>query len=151
DDLVSVVVGEGKEVFRIYRGVLTYHSSHFAAALNGSFKESETGVVALGEEDVEVFKAFYSWIYNRRLRDTPAPSHNDNSGEAEKMAVTAWEELLCKIFVFADMRGVLALKNDAIDALHESISCSWMSIEGNNVQYIYNNTVETSQLRRFAV
>ncbi|KAF2493990.1 hypothetical protein BU16DRAFT_582997 [Lophium mytilinum] len=151
DELVSVIVGQQKKVFRIHKGVLSYHSSYFAAALEGQFKEGNTGVVELEDDEVEVFHAFYCWIYTRRLRDPlSSPLHKDalpqNSAET-----TLSDLLLCKIYIFGDMRGIPGLQNNALDALHKNILLSWRTLSASIVNYVYSNTVEKSQLRCFIV
>ncbi|KAF2493991.1 hypothetical protein BU16DRAFT_61435 [Lophium mytilinum] len=147
---ILIKVGkEGKEV-RIYEGLLTYHSSYFAAALSGSFIEGQTKVIELKEDEVEVFSAFHCWIYTGRLH----PSRESPLSRDAYKAPTSSERndlylLLAKIFVFGDMRGIPALKNEAIDILHQLYTCTWTDFHLSAVKYIYKNTTATSQLRQF--
>ncbi|KAF2813060.1 uncharacterized protein BDZ99DRAFT_437889 [Mytilinidion resinicola] len=137
---VSINVGKQKKEFRVFKGLLTYYSSYFAAALNGSFKEGVTQVVELEEDKPEVFEAFKRWMYNRRLRDQdPTPSW---------LKSTKYHQFLCEVFVFGDMRGIPGLKNMAIDQLHRATAESWV-VPNDAIKYVYDNTPESSALRSF--
>ncbi|KAF2493992.1 hypothetical protein BU16DRAFT_562946 [Lophium mytilinum] len=144
DHYVSVKVGKGeqKKEFNVYRGLLTYYSSYFAAALDGNFKEGVTQVVELKEDDPKVFEAFRSWMYTRRLLDQ-VPSF-------DVLKSAAHDRFLCNVFIFGDMRGIPGLKNEAIDQLHRSTAETWM-VPSNDIKYIYTHTPVPSSLRDFVV
>ncbi|KAF2813013.1 uncharacterized protein BDZ99DRAFT_460327 [Mytilinidion resinicola] len=141
-NVISVIVGEEKKVYQIHKGLLLYHSSYFVGALSGGFKESDTEIVELFTDEVAVFDAVYCWLYKGHLFDSPT------SGQF--MDITFLYDLLCKIFVFGDMRGIPTLKNAAIDLLHSSICMEW-KFPKTQVRFIYENTMEGSLLRKFIV
>ncbi|KAF2493989.1 hypothetical protein BU16DRAFT_562943 [Lophium mytilinum] len=140
--VISVIVGEEKKVYQVHKGLLLYHSSYFVGALEGGFKESETEVVELFTDEVVVFDAVYCWLYKGHLFDSPSAGKPTD--------VSLLYDLLCKIFVFGDMRGIPALKNAAIDLLHSSICIKW-KFPKTQVRFIYENTMEGSLLRKFIV
>lgn len=57
---------------------------------------------------------------------------------------------LCKIWVFADFRGIPALGNCAIDLLHEYSSSVW-TVPLDCVPYVYSNTQINSKLRSWFI
>jgi len=143
-----VVVGKGeiKREFRLYKGLLSYHSSYFQAALNGRFAGGLYGVVHLPEDDIEVFQAFYYWLYTRKLFDL-------HSGRAylSKTDTTNIEwMLICKIFVFGDARGIPELKNAAVDFIIAKFIQTW-AFPIEIVRFVFDNTQESSPLRKLLV
>ncbi|KAF2493988.1 hypothetical protein BU16DRAFT_619183 [Lophium mytilinum] len=152
DDIVSVIVGEEKKAFRVHKGVLTYHSAFFAAALDGKFKEGVTQIVELPEDEVSVFQVVYCWLYTGRLYNPPEhPPSSSPSTAAEHFAgaeqVPLFETLICKVFVFADMKIIPELKNKAVDVLH-LVTCTNWTFLNHQAHYIYSNTIDGSPLRK---
>jgi hypothetical protein len=149
-DLVSIVVqdsgSEEKKTYRVPRELLRWHSSYFAAAFDpdSDFHTSDEGEVNM-EDSLPVFDAFHCWLLTGRLKDPP-------SSEAE---VTCDEYflsrgLLMEIWVFADMRGIPALGNAAIDMLHERFVAGWRAA-GKELKDVYDMTTANSGLRRYIV
>ena len=142
-----MIVGKGeiKREFRLYKGLLSYHSSYFQAALNSRFAEGLYGVVHLPEDDVEVFQAFYYWLYTRKLFDLHA-----GRAYVSKTDTTNIEwMLICKIFVFGDARGIPGLKNAAIDLIIAKFVQTW-AFPIETVRFVFDNTQESS-LRKLLV
>jgi len=102
------------------------------------------------EEEIEVFDVFYCWLYTGQLKDafisqdptTPQPKSADD--------VYLPDITLCKIWVFADFRGIPALGNAAINMLHERIISIWKT-PSEIIKYIYGHTAKGSNLREFLV
>ncbi|KAL8893561.1 MAG: hypothetical protein Q9192_005144 [Flavoplaca navasiana] len=95
--VVTVRVGSGEEVksWAIHKGLLTHHSPFFAAALNGSFKESTSNVVELIEDSPEAFKLFVYWLYTGDFELA-----SDTKG-LPRIACLAWalgDKLQCPVF-----------------------------------------------------
>jgi hypothetical protein len=72
---VNIRDGDKRKDYNISRGLLTWHSAYFAAALdpNGGFVKIDSNTIEL-EESIEVFDAFYCWLYTSKLKDTPTTS-----------------------------------------------------------------------------
>ncbi|KAF2112160.1 hypothetical protein BDV96DRAFT_614485 [Lophiotrema nucula] len=142
---LKVVDGVKQETFSIARGLLRWHSAFFAAALDpyGSSKESTSKKRELKEE-IPVVRAFHCWIYTGRLLDPPKPEESSDNQYLSSA-------VLCKIWVFADFRGFPALKNAAIDMLHESMAAKWATPSDDMILYVYQNSPEGSQLRKFFI
>lgn len=138
-NIVRVTVGQGERKcdFSVHKGLVCAASPYFNAALNNTnFKEGREGAVHLEEDDVEVFKSFLCWLYTRDI--TP---HADEEGYVLG---------LIKLFVFADARGVRALKIALIDALFDAIAQKW-TLPVNFIPYVYENTPDNSGLRKLMV
>ncbi|KAL2357639.1 hypothetical protein BJ546DRAFT_317832 [Cryomyces antarcticus] len=59
--------------------------------------------------------------------------------------------LLCRVFVFADMRGVKELEKAVVDALVTSLTVERNTAFFNSLSYIYGNTPPSSALRKLYV
>ncbi|KAJ4292535.1 hypothetical protein N0V90_009198 [Kalmusia sp. IMI 367209] len=146
---VKCTHGNEERTFLMLTGLLRWHSSYFAAALDAK------GFGIDGQREIEItdsvraFEAFRCWIYTGKLKD-PSLSDASSPAKAPVNDDLLSQELLCRTWVFADLRGIPALKNAAIDMLHEHISMSW-STNIRMVRFVYNNTLEGSSLRAFVI
>jgi hypothetical protein len=115
--------------------------------LNALKIEGKSNTLEL-EEGIDVFDAFVCWLYTGQLKDpfrpqdptTPEPKSVD---DLYLPAIT-----LCKIWVFADFRGIPALGNAATNMLHERIVTRWQK-PNEIIKYSYENTTKESKLREF--
>ena len=148
DAIISVVVGKGeiKREFRLHKGLLSYHSSYFQEVLNSRCAEGLYGVVHLPEDDVEVFQAFYYWLYTRKLFDLHAGRAYVSKTDTTNIG---WM-LICKIFVFGDARGIPGLKNAAVDLIIAKFIQTW-AFPIEIVRFVFDNTQESSPLRKLLV
>ena len=102
-------------------GLLKWHSSYFAAALDpkGFCKEDQKDIEI--KEDIEVFELLQCRAYTGRLQDEKSTA-GDTPRDPTSVAHLPHSSVLCKLWIFGDMRGVPDLKNAAIDVLHERIT-----------------------------
>ncbi|KAJ9646465.1 hypothetical protein H2199_002514 [Coniosporium tulheliwenetii] len=147
NSLVRIKVGGGDnpKEFRAHRGVLTHSSSYFKAALSGHFKEGKDGEIDLPDDDPNVFEAFYYWLFTRQLWDP------NTIAIAKAGSVPLTFDLLCKIFVFGDARGIPGLRNAAVDAILYKSGEQWIIMPTAIINYVYENTPKDSMLRKLAV
>ena len=132
--IVKVGTGETQKSFTLHKGILCHYSGYFKAALNRKFAEATAGVVELPEDEVKVFEAFVIWLYTKTF--------NDN-GEAGNLSI-------CKLWVFADRRQIPKLVNDMIEDSRKKSLRVWIS-PNNELRYLYENTTNGAELRRFVV
>jgi hypothetical protein len=109
---------------------------------DNDFKENTDGELSL-EGSIAVFDAFQCWLFTGRLKDPLSDTTNATAAE-----VYLPNRTLCKIWVFADMRGVPGLGNAAIDMLHEAVAASW-STPGQLTSMVYKATSAGCGLRKF--
>lgn len=136
DAIITVKVGPSKKSFHSHKGVLSFYSGYFAAALNGNFAESKCGVVHLPDEDPKIFELLVNWLYTRRLPDPP------KSGD---LFTT-----LSELWILADRREIPMLANAVLNAIRDETTRLW-KVPTVDLPKIYKDTMESSGLRRLAV
>ena len=60
-----MIVGKDRKSFSVHPDLLCNRSDHFRAALLGTFREAQTGVIEFPEEKETTFVHFLSWLYGR--------------------------------------------------------------------------------------
>nr|POE79651.1 dolichyl-phosphate beta-glucosyltransferase [Quercus suber] len=138
-NVVQVDVGEaGKQSsFPLHRGVLAFYSGYFESALKDSFQEGKTGNIKLETEDVVVFNQFVGWLYTRRIAYVSALNSSSRYME------------IFKLWIFADRREIPLLMNMVIDDFRTCFMKVLVAAHSKSLQYLYDNTTATSQLRTF--
>ncbi|KAK5122008.1 hypothetical protein LTR16_004194 [Cryomyces antarcticus] len=142
DTIVHISVGQPAKIFAIHKGLLCHYSTYFQSAFNGNWVEADDTARRVEGEDVEVFQIFHDWLYNRRLFDP-------DEAVPGNLSLTGF--VLCRVFLFADRRGVTALKNATINALYLYYAEDRPPYPDEAVRYVYENTTESSALRRVLV
>lgn len=116
----------------MHKGLPSFYSGYFRAALEGPWTESSSGVINLETEDPLVFERFYLWLYTNEITDdTLKPGHS--------ITIDLW--------LFADSRDIPLLMNEMINALHLRIADHWI-LPIDCLSKVYLNTTEESALRR---
>ncbi|KAF7193325.1 Kelch-like protein 10 [Pseudocercospora fuligena] len=141
DTIVQIKTGEGTEakVFDVHKSILCFCSGYFRTAFNGRWKEAQEGAIDIPSISPDIFKHFIHWAYSRQF-EVPA---KDGKG-------TDFEVLL-KLWVFGDAHEIPMLQNMAITTLHRTILKQWQAPSGFGMQYVFENTMPQSQLRRFLI
>lgn len=129
-------VGAAKKFFFLHKGILSFYSGYFRAALSDDFLEAVQGFIDLPTEDVSLFERFVGWLYNKNI-DLP------------KEVPDAFQ-LICSLWAFADRRQVPLLMNAMVNALRDTVVSSWISPDAQ-VSYIYEHSTGASGMRRAAV
>jgi hypothetical protein len=65
--MVVLIVGAEEVRMTCHKILLTYHSSFFDKAFNGSFVEGQNNEIKFPEDSAEDMHAFFSWLYSGRL------------------------------------------------------------------------------------
>ncbi|KAI9695340.1 MAG: hypothetical protein M1820_008692 [Bogoriella megaspora] len=140
---VKVIVGSqpNRKTYCIYRCLLCHDSSYFRKALSGESKEAHERTITLDQDSVETFKAVHLWLHTRRI-------YQSESGDPN--AVPLQFEGLFKIYFFADMKGMPALKNAAVDAVFTKYLQN-LEYPARSVPLVYENTSQDCTLRRVLV
>lgn len=150
-DLVRITISdpdlEADKQYEIPRGLLEWHSSYFAAALDPESDFYTSDSIHL-EHSHEVFDAFVCWLYTGRIKD-PAPIADDINACLKDHYSDF--EVLIRVWTFSDMRGIPALGNAAVDAMHGRVAAAWASFENADINFVYSNTRKSSLLRKFVV
>ena len=140
---IIVEVGAEREEFHIHRGLVCSYSSYFIGALTHGWKEAEEGKIKLHNENVDVFRVFFEWLYTRRLPvcglfDTPC-----SENYSRRLLIQAW--------IFGDAHGIPSLQNAITSMLIATWDRNSYFVAANNVTLIYENTLSRSPLRKLVV
>lgn len=135
--MVQVKVGPEK-TFIIHKGLLCNSAAYFKAAFEGGFKESQSQVLELPEDDPVMFSHFELWLYSGNILE----SH-------ETVKDISWK-VLTDLYFFREAREIPSLQNEAIDI------CICKNIASRvtptlQIKRVYENTPENSPLRRLFV
>lgn len=138
DRLLTIEVGAVKKPYQFHEGILRHHSAYFKGAINAmgtaGFAQGKENMITITDTEIKVFESFRDWLYTGKL--------SEEAKESRKF--------LCKAWVFGDMRGIPMYKNAIMDSLIERCVNNWHTLD-DLTAFIYHNTGEGSQLRRFAV
>lgn len=136
EDMVNVYVGSKRKKFHLHKDLVCDRSSFFKKALAGGFKEQEERAVYLPEDDVGAFVLFVQWIYGVPPRDSTTPA-----------MITS----LFALYVLAEKFCIELLKNLSMDMIRTIWSDTACTLSATTIGYVYDNTPETSPMRRFIV
>lgn len=127
--------------FEIYKGVLKFYSGYFQLALKnieeGRFVESVENMITLPDEELEVFKAFKTWLYTRKL-----PEPNRGSSGIYLMLVKLW--------CFGDRRQIPLLQNECVRIITVGMK-TFNIVPTASLEFIYEHTLVQSPIRRLIV
>lgn len=147
------------EDFRVHRGLITQCSEYFRAALEKeNFQEGKVGIIELPIDDLEPFKMFLAWAYQRSMlhggwAEPMDPcitafktSKKDNDGKAARLMsryVHAW--------VYGDMRQAPEFQDWVMYQLIAGAKEIGFYINECSVKYAYDHTMPGSLLRKYLV
>ena len=94
-------------------------------------QEGKTQNVDLEDEDPCIVRLMYYWLYSGSI-------DVDNSVDSQETLVTLW--------LFADRRGMPALQNHCLDALHQSLVSSWC-FSDNIIRRVFEDTLPQAPIR----
>lgn len=148
--MVFVPLGSGpkedRETKVFHRNLLMSVSGFFATGLTSSFKEAETGVFELEEEDFSIFSIFEQWVYKDRLfiKKTASPTSPDTDDDDQE-----WE-CLPRLYTLGERLDAPRFKDAVISAIIEKVGESKV-MPDTWASYVYQNTVSSCALRRLIV
>jgi len=135
-ETVQVKVSKTLQIFHLHKGVLSFYSKYFDAALNGRFKEAKLLVLELATESVSTFEHSVTWLYARQL-PTSGPLRNRY-------------QTLCELWAFADRREVPMLMNATVNGIRDETARTWQ-VPDTTLHFVYEATVPTAHLKRLIV
>ncbi|KAK5118277.1 hypothetical protein LTR62_002790 [Meristemomyces frigidus] len=143
DTITRITVDAGREgtkTLELHKGLISFYSTYFDRALNGSFKEAASGVVKPILGGIRTFEIFQYWLYRQCL-----PPDLGRRGNGE----TAWDDFTM-LWVFGDVHIFPLLQNATLDALKRSMAEKWV-VPIPHVESVYTLTAPGSVLRRFYI
>ena len=146
---VQIEVGPNKIPFSAHKNFICDASSFFKAAFEGKgdFKEKGDKLVALPEEDPEIFDLFMDYVYSGTYAGLDAETLKKEGKEGEKLLND-----FVSLYVLADKVGAQELKRQMVQ--------KWLSFTNYGKYYIlsttqlvslYKRTIAGSALRKISV
>ena len=140
--IVTLDVGPDKHTFHVHQELLFKCSPVFKAAFSGQCRESSEHRMALPEDDLEIVERFMQWLYFKSIALAKGVCR-------ETRDARYWQ--LARLNTLADKFDVGLLKNSIIDELFALKRQTSSPPQPPVVAYIYENTTQTSSLRKLIV
>lgn len=149
DDLVTLIVGPEKEKFIVHGHRLAETSVFFQAALEKAWKEGQSRIVELLEEDADHTEFYLDFVYGGAL-----PT-NDLQDE-EQLSLEEPFVLLFDLYLFAErmlnkpMRNAIIKETVRLMSLKDVNGNGWFP-DWESAASVYRRTIPTSRIRYFLV
>ncbi|KAF1344444.1 hypothetical protein BDV97DRAFT_406843 [Delphinella strobiligena] len=122
DHTIQVLVGDPpRATFELHRGLLTFYSSYFAAALSPRWHPPPQRTLTL-DEDPHLFSIFHTWLYTHRLPATISP-----------LPILS----AIQIWTFAEYYGIPSLQNLAMNSLLSTLISIWRTFTSPEIGAVY--------------
>ena len=140
EPVVTLYVGNDREVFCIHRSLLRNASPVFRAAFAGKFKESSELSMDLPDEDVGSVNRLIQWLYTTcyEVEDYDSKEH---------VITRYWQ--LARLNTLADKYDIVTLRNDVVDKFF-AMFCTSKPLPNPStglVEYVYTNSSKRCGLR----
>ena len=142
EPVVTLYVGNDREVFYIHRKLLCNASPVFKAAFAGKFRESSDFSMDLPDEDVGSLNRLVQWLYNNCYEV-------DDYDSEEHLLARYWQ--LARLNALADKYDIVTLRNDVVDKFfaifNRGKAANLSKPAPNVVEYVYTNSSKRCALR----
>lgn len=152
--MITVYVGNLDRAWILPKDLLTHHSTFFHEFLVSACAEAETSQVKLREDDPKVFELFVQWLYmgyfplslscNQALYRAKAWVMGDKLGSPAFR-----DHAMTHLSFMHNMKYEHPRKSDL--STTKTASAHWVDIHPGMVRFSYENSMENSQLRRWAL
>ncbi|KAI5235939.1 hypothetical protein E4T43_08916 [Aureobasidium subglaciale] len=146
NEMITGIVGSGREKFLMHTSLVTSVSGFFAMGLTSSFKKAESGVFEMEAESPAAFSVFVHWIYTNRLFIKKTASSDSSALENDD---EEWE-YLPRLYTLGERLDAPRFKDAVMSAIIEKVGEDKV-IPDNWASYTYQNTVTDCALRRLIV
>jgi BTB/POZ domain len=164
-EVVTLVVGAEKKIYVIHKKLLCDRSVYFSKAFQGRFKEASEGRMELPNDTVAAFDCLITWLYWGNM-----PPQPNFKGAAGQKCHAFSRTVLYPAYILAEKLCLPEMSNRVMDTIQEvqyvntissflSIKADWHPFrdryqilpESEDIQFVYDNTSETSKLRLYCV
>jgi hypothetical protein len=149
--MVRIHVGQGKErkTWILNEDLLCDRVNYFRAGFKSDFKEGKHKQMDLPEDDPSAFGKVVDGIYKRFL---DCPEHQPTWASSSpslsiKPIETEHQVLWCKVWIMADKLGMTDLACQTILQYRRCLENSTITIGPTVINFVYENTLEGSDLR----
>jgi len=135
--IVEICVGKQphQKIFSVHQGLIAPRSEFFERAFNGNWKEAESRLVNLPEDDATIFSLYVQLLYTGKILT------QDDDGEFNK---------LCQLYVLCEKLQDTDAKNEILQAMLATIRGGMPSWAPGllALKTIYRGTPDNSPARR---
>lgn len=142
NQLVQIFIGPERKEYSVHKTLITSTCDFFDKGFDGRFKEGVENKMSLPEDDSNTFETFVNWMYAGHLH----LKQNLKSTQA------------INLYIFAQKCRCVKLKNDAMDALQDTLHDTWEDYHGSatlryeEVTKIFEKSVDNDDdLRQFTI
>ncbi|ROV97720.1 hypothetical protein VMCG_07433 [Cytospora schulzeri] len=150
DRVVTILVGPHEVKWCLHENLLSGVSDFFKSAFNSGFKESIEGQITMPEDDPQAFELFVRWLYMRTLvpQAVTSPTTTANLLFRHAGGAAACINDSLHLYVLASKLLIEDLENACVDIAHAYYGVGMRRPDIKDVQYIYDNTVPGSGMRK---
>ncbi|KAG4433063.1 hypothetical protein IFR05_011457 [Cadophora sp. M221] len=148
--------GDNPIKFLVHKEFTCYYSSVLSAAFNGSFVEGQTQTYRIEDTSPSAFRLFFQWLYSQKidvyfLMETGRreATYGSPTPEESRALIQTENMDLVELWVLADRLAIPELQNLAVKHINAIGNLDDPATE--TFDYIYQNTVYDSPLRRLVV
>jgi len=131
--------GNDSKDFVIHRNVITRRSAFIRDALKGEWKEAQTGIISLPDDDWDIVEMYQQWLYTGCL--TPIEDADSTSQTASDYT------MLVKAYIFGEKFWDPTYKDCVIDAVI-SLLLTTRLFDPTISELVYTSTPPNSPLRK---
>lgn len=151
DNTVTLLVGPEKRKLLAHAHYLTKSSEFFKAALNKEWKEGQTRVVELPEENIVTTTHYLEFVYEGRFCSSALKDYKEDQVTTEDSYFE-----LCQLYTFGERVCDASLRNSTIHEMIRLISLrdddgGYWAPDWNSAAEAYQGTTAGSPIRRFVV
>lgn len=147
--MIILVVGKQKDQLIVHADYLTLRSPFFEVALSAPWKEHQTRVIKLPEDDTATVGLYLDWVYRDRL-----PTHAQYSADQASAVYLS----LAKLYVFGERVLDVAIRNEIVEhvidftaGVDQGFPSYQYYPDAAAVEAIYEGTTEEPPMRRLLV
>lgn len=136
---VDLFVGPNRVPVTLHKDRLLQVSPFFKAAFTSNFQEGLKQTMNLPDEDVGTIEVFAQWLYTQHYAITSTFAPDEKRSKRLDQPIS--------LYIFAEKYQMLSLKQLLLRELYDSLD-QWGSPTLNQVERIYESTIESSALRK---
>ncbi|TVY34189.1 hypothetical protein LSUB1_G007684 [Lachnellula subtilissima] len=155
DTVVTFLIGPENEhvkpkTFIVHKEIACYHSLVLNAAFNSGFIEGQMQTYKLDDVSEGVFKLLVQWLYYQKLTLLPFDENWFPVSRDVEYSKILQDMNLVALYVLADRLAMPSLQDLILETI-ENLSDKTCAIPVGCLHYVYDNTPQGSQLRKFFV
>ncbi|TVY49193.1 Actin-binding protein [Lachnellula occidentalis] len=141
--MVDILIGPGKETFRVHKNLLCTKVPYFHKMFSGGFKEASEQAAKMPDDDPGTFGLFLEWLYAGRI--TPIPPIKPNGRDEHREIYFRRVKLYC----FAEKIVCPKLMDYTMTVIISTHLRTNTLPRFEPITFVYQNSPSCSVLRKF--